>query len=155
MLKLEASWPPTTSCTVWLIEDHTSAAPSTVQTISTETTMTMPRAIESRNDAFIVDHGSIGVSRSGAGRPGRGATAAFSARLSSRAGFGGFAALGGLTLAAGAGATAGRGGVAGRAVCGAREAGGGGVGRLVWGASAGGGPAGATGAGAAWAAWAG
>src|SRR3954470_15887282 len=155
MLKLEASWPPTTSCTVWLIEDHTSAAPSTVQTISTETTMTMPRAIESRNDVFIIDHGSIRVSRSRARRPGRGATAAFSARLSSRAGFGGFAALAGLTLAAGAGATTGGGAVAGRAVCVARAAGVACVARLGWGASAGGGPAGATGAGAAWATGAG
>src|SRR3954454_15894601 len=120
MSKLEASWPPTTSWTVWLIEDHTSAAPSTVQTISTDTTMTMPRAIESRNDVFIIDQGSIRVSRSRARRPGRGAAAAFSARLSSRVGFGGLGALAGLTFAAGAGAataaTTGGGAAAGRAV---------------------------------------
>src|SRR3954453_3252799 len=96
MLKLEASWPPTTSCTVWLIEDHTSAAPSTVQTISTETTGTMPRAVESRNAVFITDHGSIRVSRSRARRPGLGAAATFSARRSSRVGLAGLACLAGL-----------------------------------------------------------
>src|SRR4051812_21457313 len=110
MLKLEASWPPTTSWTVWLIEDHTSAAPSTVQTISTDTTITMPRATESRNDVFIIDQGSMRVSRRRARRPGRGAAAAFSARFSSRVGFGGLAAFAGLTLALGAGAGATTGG---------------------------------------------
>src|ERR1700712_4819238 len=93
MLKLEASWPPTTSWTVWLIEDHTSAAPSTVQTISTDTTVTTPRAIESRNAVFITDHGSIRVRRSLARRPALGAAATFSARRSSRVGLTGLAGL--------------------------------------------------------------
>src|SRR4051794_32114055 len=113
MLKLEASWPPTTSWTVWLIEDHTSAAPSTVQTMRTETTMTMPSAIESRNEVFIIDHGSIRVSRRRARRPGLGAAAAFASRFSSRVGRGGLASRAGLgsrsgwALATGAGTGAG------------------------------------------------
>src|SRR3954453_6878381 len=151
MSKLEASWPPTTSWTVLLIEDHTSAAPSTVHTISTDTTITMPRAIESRNDVFIIDQGSIRVSRSRARRPGRGATAAFSARFSSRVGFGGRGAFAGLTLAAGTGATTGGGAVAGRTVSVARAAGiacVAWVAGLGWGAAAGGGTAGAALAGA-------
>src|SRR4051794_41062780 len=116
MSKVEASWPPTTSWTVWLIEDHTSAALSTVQTISTDTTITTPSAIESRNDVFITDHGSIRVIRRRARRPALGAAAAFSARFSSRVGLGGLGAfaglagLTGLTLAAGAGAGATTGG---------------------------------------------
>src|SRR4051812_46095713 len=84
MFKLEASWPPTTSRTVWLIESHTSAAPSTDQTISTETTITVPKAIESRNDVFITDHGSMRVSRRRARRLGRGAATALTDFLSSR-----------------------------------------------------------------------
>src|SRR4051812_41333989 len=116
MSKLEASWPPTTSWTVWLIEDQTSAALSTVQTISTETTITMPSAIESRNDVFIIDQGSIRVSRSRARRPGRGAAATLSARFSTRVGFAGLDVLAGFTWVAGAGATTGGGAVAGRAV---------------------------------------
>src|SRR4051812_3933707 len=123
MSKVEASWPPTTSWTVWLIEDHTSAAPRTVQTIRTETTMTTPRAIESRNDVFIIDQGSMRVSRSRAFRPGLGAAAARSARFSSRVGFGGFGGRAGLTFATGTGATTGGGAAAGRAVSVARVTG--------------------------------
>src|SRR3954464_3174962 len=96
MSNVEASCPPTTSWTVWLIDDQTSAAPSTVQTISTDTTVTMPRAIESRNAVFITDHGSMRASRSLARRPGLGAAAAFSARFASRVGRTGFGALAGL-----------------------------------------------------------
>ena len=73
MSNVEASWPPTTSRTVWLIESHTSAAPRTVQTISTETTITMPRAIESRKEVFITDQASIWTRRSWARRVRRGA----------------------------------------------------------------------------------
>src|SRR4051795_12031404 len=116
MSKVEASCPPTTSCTVWLIDDQTSAAPSTVQTMSTETTMTTPRAIESRNEVFIIDHGSMRVSRSRALRPGLGAAAARSARFSSRVGFWGLGARAALTFAAEAGATTGGGAAADRAV---------------------------------------
>src|SRR4051794_816192 len=123
MSKVEASWPPTTSWTVWLIEDHTSAAPSTVQTIRAETTMTTPSAIESRNDVFIIDQGSMRVSRSRALRPGLGAAAARSARFSSRVGFWGLGARAGLTFAAGAGATTGGGAAADRAVWAARVTG--------------------------------
>src|SRR3954452_15712692 len=121
MSKLDESWPPTTSWTVWVIEDHTSAASSTIQTISTETTMTMPRAIESRKEVFIIDHGSMRVRRSRARRPGLGAAAALASRfssrvgrggLASRAGFGSLTGLAGFTFAAGAGATTGGGAAA-------------------------------------------
>src|SRR3954471_19828669 len=126
MLKLEASWPPTTSRTVWLIESHTLAAPSTDQTISTETTITMPSAIESRNDVFITDHGSMRVSRRRARRLGRGAAAAFAAFFSSRFGRAGFGSLAWSTLLVGAGAAAGvataGGAAAGRAVSEVRTA---------------------------------
>src|SRR5512145_3044939 len=57
--------------TVWLIDSQTPAAPRTVHTISTDTTVTTPSAIESRNAVFITDHGSIRVSRSRARRGGR------------------------------------------------------------------------------------
>src|SRR3954451_2475004 len=65
-----ASWPPTTSWTVWLIESHTPAAESTDQMMKTETTVTTPKAIASRNAVFMTDHGPIRVSRSGARRGG-------------------------------------------------------------------------------------
>src|SRR4029079_8396564 len=82
MSKFEASCPPTTSWTVLLIDDHTSAALSTDQTIRPHTTMTMPSAIDRRNDVFITDHGSMRVSRRRARRPGLGAAATFTARFS-------------------------------------------------------------------------
>ena len=46
----------------------TPAAPRTVQTIVTATTVTMPKATESRNAVFITDHGSTRVSLSRARR---------------------------------------------------------------------------------------
>src|SRR5215212_8485563 len=55
-------------CTVWLIESQTPAAPSTDQTMNTETTVTTPKAIDSRKAVFITDHGSMRVSRSRARR---------------------------------------------------------------------------------------
>src|SRR4029079_4800333 len=61
----------TVSETVLLIELHTPAAPSTDHTMNTETTVTMPNAIDSRNDTFITDHGSILLSRSRARRGAR------------------------------------------------------------------------------------
>src|SRR5690606_29431573 len=51
-----------------LIESHTPAAPSTLHTMATETTVTTPRAIESRNDVFITDHGSSRINRNRAVR---------------------------------------------------------------------------------------
>src|SRR4030095_4050193 len=77
MSKLADSWPPTTSATVWLIESQTPAAPSTDQTISTDTTVTMPHAIDSRNAVFITDQGAIRVNLSRARRGARPRTAAF------------------------------------------------------------------------------
>src|SRR6478672_8533801 len=59
------------SRTVVLMESHTPAAPSTDHTISTETIVTTPRAIDRRNAVFITDHGSMRVSRSRARRGGR------------------------------------------------------------------------------------
>ena len=53
------------------MESQTPAAPSTDHTISTETTVTTPKAIESRNAVFITDHGSTRVSRRRARRGGR------------------------------------------------------------------------------------
>src|SRR5215212_5922236 len=58
----------TVSETVLLIELHTPAASSTDQTRNTETTVTIPNAIESTNDTFITDHGSMRLSRSRARR---------------------------------------------------------------------------------------
>src|SRR5262245_14745788 len=52
----------TVSETVLLIESQTPAAPSTDHTMNTETTVTMPKAIDSRNDTFITDQGSIRLS---------------------------------------------------------------------------------------------
>src|SRR5919204_115731 len=64
MLNVETLLPlETVSETVLLIELHTPAAPSTDHTMNTETTVTMPKAIDSRNDTFITDHGSIRLSR--------------------------------------------------------------------------------------------
>src|SRR5205814_1512098 len=69
MLNVETLLPlATVSETVLLIELHTPAAPSTDHTMNTETTVTMPKAIASRNDTFITDHGSIRLSRSRARR---------------------------------------------------------------------------------------
>src|SRR3954468_15694707 len=53
-----------TSATVVLIEVQTPAAPSTDHTTATATTVTMPKAIESRNAVFMIDHGSTCTSRS-------------------------------------------------------------------------------------------
>src|SRR3954471_15779781 len=72
MLNVEALFGlETVSDTVLLIELQTPAAPSTDQTRNTETTVTMPKAIESRNDTFITDHGSIRLSRRRARRGAR------------------------------------------------------------------------------------
>src|SRR6478609_6619215 len=68
--QLPPSSPPTTSWTVWLIEVQTPAAESTDQMMKTDTTVTAPKAIASRNDVFMTDHGSIRVRRSGARRGG-------------------------------------------------------------------------------------
>src|SRR5688500_8574268 len=54
---------PTTSATVASIDSQIPAAPSTAQTTATATTVTIPRAIENRNDVFITDQGSTWVSR--------------------------------------------------------------------------------------------
>src|SRR6476659_8850341 len=84
MLKLEAVLPlESVSETVLLIELQTPAAPSTDHTMNTDTTVTMPKAIASRKDTFITDHGSIRLSRSRARRGPR--TGAADVR---RAGFG-------------------------------------------------------------------
>src|ERR1700755_2801511 len=61
----------TVSLTVLLIEVQTPAAPRTDHTMNTETTVTMPKAIESRNDTFITDHGSMRLRRSRARRGAR------------------------------------------------------------------------------------
>src|ERR1700704_5745207 len=58
----------TVSLTVLLIEVQTPAAPSTDHTMNTDTTVTMPNAIDSRNDTFITDHGSMRLSRKRARR---------------------------------------------------------------------------------------
>src|SRR4051812_38541263 len=63
----------TVSETVLLIEVQTPAALSTDQIMNTETTVTMPKAIESRNEIFITDHGSIRLSRRRARRGARAA----------------------------------------------------------------------------------
>src|SRR4051794_12824126 len=63
----------TVSETVLLIEVQTPAALSTDQIMNTETTVTMPKAIESRNEIFMTDHGSIRLSRRRARRGGRAA----------------------------------------------------------------------------------
>src|SRR3954447_11612990 len=69
MLNVETVLPlETVSETVLLIEVHTPAAPSTDHTMNTDTTVTMPKAIDSRNDTFITDQGSIRLSRSRARR---------------------------------------------------------------------------------------
>src|SRR4029079_2094585 len=65
----------TVSLTVLLIEDQTPAAPSTDHTMNTDTTVTMPNAIDSRNDTFITDQGSMRLSRSRARRGARAAAA--------------------------------------------------------------------------------
>src|SRR5215208_6756937 len=54
------------------MESQTPAAPSTDQTIATATTVTMPKAIESRNAVFITDQGSRCTSRRRALRVPRG-----------------------------------------------------------------------------------
>src|SRR4051812_28250443 len=61
----------TVSLTVLLIESQTPAAPRTDQTMNTDTTVTMPKAIDSRNDTFITDQGSIRLSRRRARRGAR------------------------------------------------------------------------------------
>src|SRR6476619_4527393 len=64
-----------TSPTVLLIESQTPAAPSTDITTATATTVTMPNAIDSRNDVFITDQGSRWTSRRRALRVPRGRAA--------------------------------------------------------------------------------
>src|SRR3954466_11999632 len=72
MSNVETLFPlETVSETVLLIESQTPAAPSTDQTRNTETTVTMPKAIDSRNDTFITDQGSIRLSRRRARRGAR------------------------------------------------------------------------------------
>src|SRR5262245_7498193 len=73
MLNVEVTLLPleTVSLTVLLIEVHTPAAPSTDHTMNTDTTVTMPNAIESRNDTFITDQGSMRLSRRRARRGAR------------------------------------------------------------------------------------
>src|SRR3954452_21687998 len=61
----------TVSLTVLLMESQTPAAPRTDQTMNTDTTVTMPKAIDSRNDTFITDQGSIRLSRRRARRGAR------------------------------------------------------------------------------------
>src|SRR3954466_8875006 len=64
MLNVEVLLPlETVSETVLLMELHTPAAPSTDQTMKTDTTVTMPNAIESRKDTFITDQGSMRLRR--------------------------------------------------------------------------------------------
>src|SRR5206468_858503 len=63
----------TVSETVLLIEVQTPAALSTDQIMNTETTVTMPKAIESRNEIFMTDQGSIRLSRRRARRGARAA----------------------------------------------------------------------------------
>ena len=64
MLNVDVVFPlETVSETVLLIELQTPAAPSTDHTMNTETTVTMPKAIDSRNDTFITDQGSMRLSR--------------------------------------------------------------------------------------------
>src|SRR3954447_2851603 len=50
---------------------QTPAAPRTDHTMNTETTVTMPKAIDSRNDTFITDHGSMRLRRKRARRGAR------------------------------------------------------------------------------------
>src|SRR5689334_470412 len=72
MSNVETLFPlETVSETVLLIESQTPAAPSTDQTRNTETTVTMPKAIDSRNDTFITDQGSMRLSRRRARRGAR------------------------------------------------------------------------------------
>src|SRR6478735_5669360 len=87
MLNVDVLLPlETVSDTVLLIELHTPAAPSTDHTMKTDTTVTMPKAIASRNDTFITDHGSIRLRRSRARRGPR--TGAGVRRAGSRTGAG-------------------------------------------------------------------
>src|SRR5689334_4451020 len=60
----EAPVPPTTSPTALSIDSQTPAAPRTDQITATATTVTTPRAMDSRNEVFITDHGSMWLSRS-------------------------------------------------------------------------------------------
>src|SRR6476646_3670220 len=86
MLNGVDDWSPTMSRTVVLMESQTPAAPSTDHTISTETIVTTPRAMDSRNAVFITDHGSMRVSRRRARRGGRLTREVLVARV--RCGFG-------------------------------------------------------------------
>src|SRR3954469_16099643 len=78
MLNVEVLLPlDSVSDTVLLMELHTPAALSTDHTMNTETTVTMPKAIASRNDTFITDQGSMRLRRRRARRgPRAGAGAA-------------------------------------------------------------------------------
>ena len=105
MLNVEVLLPlESVSETVLLIELQTPAAPSTDQTMKTETTVTTPNAIASRNDIFITDHGSIRLSRSRARRgPRTGAVGVRRAGLSAGTGatMGAWVWIGGASGAAG------------------------------------------------------
>src|SRR4051794_29548253 len=90
MSQVPESSPPTTSWTAWLTESQTPAVASTDQMMNTETTVTTPKAIASRNAVFMTDHGSIRVNRSRARRAGflvAGARVADPAGLAGLAGF--------------------------------------------------------------------
>src|SRR6187401_982855 len=63
------------------MESQTPAAPSTDQTTATATTVTMPKAMESRNDVFITDQGSRCTSRRRALRVPRGRAVVAPARV--------------------------------------------------------------------------
>src|SRR6476661_4650072 len=88
----------TVSETVLLIELQTPAAPSTDHTMKTDTTVTMPNAIDSRNDTFITDQGSIRLSRS---RARRGDRVGCRCALVRRVGAAGGAATGAIGTASG------------------------------------------------------
>src|SRR3954451_4584743 len=89
MLNVEVLLPlDSVSDTVLLIELHTPAALSTDQTMKTDTTVTMPKAIARRNDTFITDHGSIRLRRSRARRGPRTGAVAVVRRAGSRTGAG-------------------------------------------------------------------
>src|SRR3954449_9569082 len=83
------------------MESQTPAAASTDQMMKTDTTVTTPRAIDSRNAVFITDHGSMRVSRRRARRGGRLGRDARAGRFLAGVG----AACGGVWSAAGGGST--------------------------------------------------
>src|SRR3954447_14520301 len=93
MLNVEVLLPlERVSETVLLIELHTPAAPSTDQTMKTDTTVTTPKAIARRKDTFITDHGSIRLRRRRARRGPR--TGAAGVRRAARRSWTGAGAIG-------------------------------------------------------------